>query len=755
VQIVLEFQQRAKVEDITMKAFAAEKGITYDQMKKWSASHPSDLLASNMERERNRTAKYPDVEREVAQWLSGLASFPPNKEIKERAREVAGRLKGNHDDARVRERCAGFTGSDGWLEGFLNRYSGDGTRAIASAEDNHDDDQTQVAHGDTAAAAAAFHGEPHREIPTGRATDDVAAGGLTAHSHDNVEHSWSLPALPPLPPVRLPPPSLPSSPPAVSLLSRATRPSPQQVCIGRAGEVAIGERLQLVDEFQRRKQGGEAISMAQFAQEKHLSENKFKNWFRAIKQQREDGREFVDPERKRNRQPRYREIEDELRQWMAGHDDPTSIPSKDMKAKALEVADRLVTSGFVGFRGFKASDTWISAFRRRYQQPGRPMSSAAASPPSAVGLAIAVRHDGVTHTGDSNQQSQPSAATEQVVIPAPLPSPAPPMHPPHPHPLPTPLWVRTRIDGPSGVLQDQVVDEAAAVRMADGFISRDSNQPLDQQSQHSWPNTMTGQVLDQLSEQWWSEGCNTMSIAPSKSRLTNERPPNKIHKTPTRSHREDPPSVVWSRSSVNSAVNITGDERLSDIPDDDDCSISTLSTCATTEEMPQQTEAGHTMCVVNDQSCVSPCDVCDGTGTSQSHRRVLHGTDKASADRIRAVGFNPSCAADDDLQWRGVGIYVTNDMRKATRFAKLKSRKTGSPAIVVTLIVDLGKLMIASDCAGQNVRVYMAPAKGCAGEEEVLLLSNDQVISIEGEQYEECMYASWDGSPNAQCSAVV
>ena len=40
----------------------------------------------------------------------------------------------------------------------------------------------------------------------------------------------------------------------------------------------------------------------------------------------------------------------------------------------------------------------------------------------------------------------------------------------------------------------------------------------------------------------------------------------------------------------------------------------------------------------------------------------------------------------------GVGIYVTNDMVKATKFAYIKSEKTGSPAVVLTLIVDLGKV---------------------------------------------------------------
>ncbi|CEM22860.1 unnamed protein product [Vitrella brassicaformis CCMP3155] len=143
------------------------------------------------------------------------------------------------------------------------------------------------------------------------------------------------------------------------------------------------------------------------------------------------------------------------------------------------------------------------------------------------------------------------------------------------------------------------------------------------------------------------------------------------------------------------------------------------------------------------------CTICDGTGRSQ-HRRVLHGTDKASADRIRAVGFNPSAGGGEGGHMLGIGIYVTNDMTKAAKFARMRSRKTGSPAVVLTLIVDLGKLKFhdATNCAGQHRpgctcknwqaegyhSQYIAPGKGCAGE-EVVIQSSSQVISIEGEQY--------------------
>jgi len=116
--------------------------------------------------------------------------------------------------------------------------------------------------------------------------------------------------------------------------------------------------------------------------------------------------------------------------------------------------------------------------------------------------------------------------------------------------------------------QGQVVDESAAVRMADGFtepitgLSRQAttcppdddaaggDRPLDTQSQTSEPS-------------------NTMKMPPSESRQTDERQLNKIQKTPTRSHREGPPSVVLSRSSVKSVLTVTADDRLSDIREDD------------------------------------------------------------------------------------------------------------------------------------------------------------------------------------------
>ncbi|CEM36858.1 unnamed protein product [Vitrella brassicaformis CCMP3155] len=660
------------------------------------------------------------------------------------------------------------------------------------------------------------------------------------------------------------------------------------VCTKNAGEVTIGERLQLVDEFERRKSSGESISMPQFEREKGIPPGRFKQWYYAIKKQREAGVQTADHTKKRNRQPKYQPIEDEMRQWMATHDDPTSLPTGNIRTKAIEIASRL------GVTGFLASDNWIKNFRRRYKQnpfpssdtPAaaaaagnndtdgmKPLAAAAAAAAAAVTTLSPppIDTDGMTrdqhfdafpqegihalpgydtsdgtqaalqltnHSREGGQSVSAAAAASShppihQLYPYPLPlplihqpelhisaaaaagRPAPPMHPPYPHPLPIPLsyqsatpdlssqpappsplatqqletelqqwitgypqpriilhtaiksksteianrvgvrgfsasdtWIAafknrcpqdfwlldpsrpppnrprclpgvvasddirslggeqsvpaqtfaaTAVEHPAdssrkgdrgrerGSCHDstknecgglerafpggayrpttmqpndrlgQVVDEAAAVRMADGFIGRrpndrvshqrpraDAHRPLHRQSQYSRRNTMSareeasvsaspihpphphpparpltlsghissyldiragddirvahqliGSTIDlsrqtttcppdddpaagnrPLDQRSQHSGPNTMSIVPSESRLTNERPPNKIHRSDTRSHRQGLPSVVWSRSSVKSAVTVTADDRLSDIPEDDDGIVS-------------------------------------------------------------------------------------------------------------------------------------------------------------------------------------
>ncbi|CEM36402.1 unnamed protein product [Vitrella brassicaformis CCMP3155] len=130
----------------------------------------------------------------------------------------------------------------------------------------------------------------------------------------------------------------------------------------RAGEVTIGERLQLVNEFERRKKDGDTISMPQFEKEKGITHGRFKQWYAAVKRQKEAGTQVIDPTKKRSREPKYLPIEDEMREWMAGHDDHANVPPKAIRTKAMEVAARL------GIGDFSASDSWIKRFKIRYQQ---------------------------------------------------------------------------------------------------------------------------------------------------------------------------------------------------------------------------------------------------------------------------------------------------------------------------------------------------------------------------------------------------
>ncbi|CEM14103.1 unnamed protein product [Vitrella brassicaformis CCMP3155] len=238
-----------------------------------------------------------------------------------------------------------------------------------------------------------------------------------------------------------------------------TRQSDSQMRTKNAVEVTIGERLQLVDEFESRKRDGEAISMLQFAKEKGITPpTRFKQWCIDIKKQTAAGKQIVDPTKKRNRQPKYQPIEDAMWQWMASRGDPMKVPPKDIRAKAIEIASRL------GITGFSASDSWTKAFRKRCQQirlpsSEAPVSAAAARPPS-------------------------------------------PMQPPHPHPPPRPLIHQSEA-APAAAAADAAAD--AYIRVADGFLgpitnlSRqstwpaedsapgDGDRPLDTQSQPSEP----------------------------------------------------------------------------------------------------------------------------------------------------------------------------------------------------------------------------------------------------------------------------
>ncbi|CEM33896.1 unnamed protein product [Vitrella brassicaformis CCMP3155] len=160
-----------------------------------------------------------------------------------------------------------------------------------------------------------------------------------------------------------------SLPPSVPTI-RATKPRSSQVTAEKAGEkageVTIGERLRLVDEFMRLKQDGCDISMPQFATMRKIDLSQFRSWYYAIKKQREAGKLVTDLTRKRNRQPKYLEIDNEMLQWMAKQEDPATVPPADIRAESLEVAKRLGIE--VGGNGFSASDSWIKGFQKRCQQ---------------------------------------------------------------------------------------------------------------------------------------------------------------------------------------------------------------------------------------------------------------------------------------------------------------------------------------------------------------------------------------------------
>ncbi|CEL98330.1 unnamed protein product [Vitrella brassicaformis CCMP3155] len=473
---------------------------------------------------------------------------------------------------------------------------------------------------------------------------------LPAHSSDS---HFQLPLIDPL--MAGAPGGLPLSTEG-SLRQRASSLPPPRTHKA-APEVTLAEREALLADFERRKEQGEELTMRAFAVEKGITLSQFKHWYYRSKGGAHH--EAADKTKKRTRKSPYQPIEDEIRQWLVGHDDPTSISVEHMRRTALEIAQRL------GISGFKASDRWISDVKKRYKQtvastdqtsPAAAADAAAASavpppsiytngmtgdqdcdafpqegthrlrgadaskytqgalnqtdqrhvflfsqstesvaaPPSsreglsdqqgqvadesaAVRMAdgfIGRRHnDWVTHRrlsvqnppaadGDRrlHQQSQYSRQEAHVPAAAAVASTHPhfPVQPPHSHPLPRPLTHPL----------EAAPAAAAASREADGFIGPTTD--LSRQTTTCPPDDDAAVSDRPLDEQSQHSGQKTMSIFQSGSRLTNERPPNKIQKAPTRSHREGPPSVVLSRSSAKSVLTMTADDRLSDIPEDDD-----------------------------------------------------------------------------------------------------------------------------------------------------------------------------------------
>ncbi|CEM28176.1 unnamed protein product [Vitrella brassicaformis CCMP3155] len=169
-----------------------------------------------------------------------------------------------------------------------------------------------------------------------------------------------------------------ASPPAsVPLTRQATTQASHQMSNKRANEVSLGERLQLDDEFKRRKSAGETISMAKFEKEKGLLPGRYKQWHAQLEKQRKTGVPLTDSTKKRIRPPKYPQIEDDMRQWLGGHD-PTNVRTKDIREQAMKIATQL------GVEDFSASDRWIAAFRKRWQPPVPPSESSAATAAAAA-----------------------------------------------------------------------------------------------------------------------------------------------------------------------------------------------------------------------------------------------------------------------------------------------------------------------------------------------------------------------------------
>ena len=115
-------------------------------------------------------------------------------------------------------------------------------------------------------------------------------------------------------------------------------------------------------EFMGRRAAGEALTQQAFALEKGISVSQLKHWLFNMRKGHTPGPANM---RKRDRAPKYWRIEDEVRLWMAGHGDQAKIPVEEIRRKALEIARRL------GINDFKASNSWITGLKERYQQVGQ------------------------------------------------------------------------------------------------------------------------------------------------------------------------------------------------------------------------------------------------------------------------------------------------------------------------------------------------------------------------------------------------
>ncbi|CEL95756.1 unnamed protein product [Vitrella brassicaformis CCMP3155] len=627
--LLADFERRkAAGEALTQQAFALEKGIIplyipLTQFKNWchrsSVKREPQHEAADKSKKRYRQSPFQPIEVEVRQWMAGHEDQRkiPIKAIRAKAIEIAVRLG-----------ISGFSASDTWIRGVNDRYMQDQGQASSAA--------AAAASAPVALPSPPVH--PTHPLPSSLPNEGAAFGHIAdafigwGTSDESTERER---------------PVIPSS--HRSGASPATRrassqPPPHQPAAeadgtpassrGRSKEYTIAERTALVDEFSLRQAGGEKISQRAFAREKGISFDQFKHWVLQIKKLREEGQDPSDISKRRHRAVKWPQIEQEMAEWLGSRSDPSGIAKRELRDKAKEIAARLQATDF------KCSDSWLDGFRKRYQQAPSKRQSASVAPlettaakeqPLALpfsshGLASDLTSSGAAQPAGTDfaplqsyfsspnpwEPNDPPAVTATPSLHVPLTSCRPPAFS---APIPTEeasvsaaALVAGSADGADCENPHRIGDLASSgeilsgqvyttVRMGDSFIGPITD--LSRQTTTCPPNDEVDSKLEQP-----SEGQTTMSMVPSESRLTNQRPPTKVQRTNARSHRHATPSVVSFRSSGISGRDLQtnlgeADADIGSVSDADSVSVSSvgaapdvaaLSTCSTTDDgdMPTQ-----------------------------------------------------------------------------------------------------------------------------------------------------------------------
>ncbi|CEM16680.1 unnamed protein product [Vitrella brassicaformis CCMP3155] len=110
----------------------------------------------------------------------------------------------------------------------------------------------------------------------------------------------------------------------------------------------------------------------------------------------------------RNRKPRFQSIEEEIFQWMDGQEDVASIGPADIWEEGKEIASRLQVSGF------KGSDTWAKAVKKRYEERKARAQGSSSAPqvdtPDPLG-----HHPPGEQQSDAHAAADGGAAVEKAV----------------------------------------------------------------------------------------------------------------------------------------------------------------------------------------------------------------------------------------------------------------------------------------------------------------------------------------------------